>query len=285
MAQSPGISSATMKHLSEPGCTLFERRVGDPAKNKGPLFIAVNGVPTTSLIYLDMAQALVARLDAVVIMVDFPGTGGSRLDDGNYSWSAERRCLRAYLAQQPDHTLVVHDIGGPVLLPLMGEMQTLRRVVVMNSVLKPSEFSPPFPMNCMRSCFFLSKPLAYAAPFRFYEYRFRALGLTHDDRVPRTKIRAVYDELRHDGGMGRLVDVVKGFELDTATDAAIAAGLAHDIPQLFIWGIRDPALGKELHKLPPGGARRQIHVIEQAKHFPMMDFAEETVEIISRWHQ
>ncbi len=279
------LSLAEPQHLPEPGCTVFQHRVGDPAKNAGPRFIAVNGVPTTSRIYQDMALALTARLDAIVIMVDLPGTGGSRLDNGNYSWTSQRACLRAYLARQPDFTLVVHDIAGPILLPLVGEIPNLRRVVVINSLLKPSEFSLPFPMNCLRGCFFLSKPMSYATPFWFYESRFRGIGVAHNDHVSRATIREIYDELRNDGGMGRLVDVMKGFELDAATDAAIAAGLARDIPQLFIWGRRDPALGPELAKLPLDGVQRDLHVIEQGKHFPMLDFTDETVEAIVQWHQ
>jgi pimeloyl-ACP methyl ester carboxylesterase len=266
-------------------CSLHTRRIGNSEQPRGPLFITVNGVPTTSLIYQGLGEALVKRLNADVLLVDLPGTGGSRLHSGNYSWTAQRECLRAYLAQQPDFTLVVHDVAGAILLPLLDELPQIRRVVVFNTVLKPSEFSPPFPLNCLRSCLFLSKPLAYATPFWFIEYRIRDLGIVHNERVDRATIRALFDDVRQDGGMGRLVEVMRGFELTREADAAIDKGLAHDIPQLFIWGRSDPALGHELDHLPPGGSQRQVHVLERAKHYLMLDHAEESAEVIAQWYR
>ena len=277
--------TAEMHEIPAGDCRVHSRRIDNPGHTQGPLFITVNGVPTTSLIYQRLGEALEKRLDADVLMVDLPGTGGSRLHSGNYNWSTQRECLRAYLTQQPDFTLVVHDVAGPILLPLLDELPQIRRVVVFNTVLKPSVFSPPFPLNCLRSCLFLSKPLAYAAPFWFYEYRVRDLGIAHDERVDRATIRAVFDEVRQDGGMGRLVDVMKGFELTQESDAAIGKGLAHDIPQLFIWGRGDPALSQELDHLPPGSPQRRVQILEQAKHYPMLDFVDESSAIISDWYQ
>lgn len=274
-----------MRDIPDAGCSVLVRRIGDPGHPQGPLFIAVNGVPSTARIYLGLGEVLARRLDAGILMVDLPGTGGSRLHSGNYSWTTQRECLRAYLAQQPDFTLIVHDVAGPILLPLLGELPQIRRVVVFNSLLKPSAFSPPFPLNCLRSCLFLSKPLAYAAPFWFYEYRFRDLGIARDERVDRATIRAVFDELRQDGGMGRLVDVMKGFELTPEADEAIAAGLGHAIPMLFVWGRQDPALGNELDNVAIGGTHRQAHIIEHARHYPMLDFPDESAEAIARWYR
>lgn len=266
-------------------CRVHARRLGDPERADGALFVAVNGVPTTSLIYQHLAEALTKRLAANVLMVDLPGTGGSRLHSGNYTWSSQRECLRAYLARQPDFTLVVHDVAGPILLPLLGELPQIRRVVVFNSLLTPSVFSPPFPLNCLRSCLFLSKPLAHAAPFWFYEYRLRDLGITYDERVDRSLIKALFDELHQDNGMSRLVDVMKGFELTQDADAAINKGIARDLPQLFIWGANDPVLGDALDKLAGDIPQREIHVLKRAKHYLMLDFADESAALIADWYR
>lgn len=279
-----GAYTTETRELPAGDCQVHTRRIGAPTSAHGPLFIAVNGVPTTALIYQDLSEALAQRLDAQVLMVDLPGTGGSRLLHADYNWSTQRACLRAYLAQQPDFTLIVHDVAGPILLPLLGEVPQLRRVVVFNTVLKPSAFSPPFPLNCLRSCLFLSKPLAYAAPYWFYEYRVRDLGIAHNKRVESATIRAVFDELRQDNGMGRLVEVMKGFDLTETADRDIADGLARDIPQLFIWGRQDPALGDELDHLPADSTRREVQVLDEARHYPMLDFADEAADLIVRWH-
>lgn len=280
-----GTYTSETQELPAADCRVHTRRIGRPASTQGPLFVAVNGVPTTALIYRGLGEALAQRMDAQVLIVDLPGTGGSRLLHTDYSWSSLRECLRVYLAQQPDFTLIVHDAAGPVLLPLLDELPQIRRIVVFNTVLKPSEFSPPFPLNCLRNCLFISKSLAYATPFWFFEYRVRGLGIAHNERVDRATIRAVFDEVSQEGGMGRLVDVMKGFELTREADAAIGKGLAHDIPQLFIWGRSDPALGHELDQLPPGGPQRQVHVFEQAKHYLMLDYAEESAEVIAQWYR
>ncbi len=266
-------------------CTLHVRYIGNRTDDADPLFIAVNGVPTTALLYQPLAEALGQHMSATVQLVDLPGTGLSRLDNDEYTLQGQRDCLRAYLQRQPAHTLMVHDIAGPVLLPLLGEITPMRRVVVFNSLIKTAGYRFPFPLNCLRNCGPFARPLAYAAPFWFYEARLRFLGITHNDRVSRAALRAMYDDLSTMNGMGRLVDVLQNFNLGSETDQAIARGLAHDIPQLFIWGMRDPLLGGELEQLTESSQQREIHRLEQARHFPMLDFSAETATLISDWQR
>jgi pimeloyl-ACP methyl ester carboxylesterase len=265
-------------------CIIHERTISQSPDSTGPLFVMVNGVPVTSLIYLDLACELVKRLDARVILADLPGTGRSYLKDGCYSWSRQRECLGDYLSRQDHHILVVHDISGPIALPLVSELSVIDRLVVMDTIIKPSEFSPPFPMNWLRSYFFISKPVAYLMPFFIYEYKFRDMGISRNDKVPSEQIESIYGELCYNYGKGRLVEVMNGFELNPGTDRAIRRGLARDIPQLFIWGGMDPALGLERYKLPPLTRNQQMVLIPQAKHFLMLDFHDEVANAIVDWY-
>jgi pimeloyl-ACP methyl ester carboxylesterase len=268
--------------LSE--CIIHERTISQSPDSSGPLFVMVNGVPVTSLIYLDLADELVKRLDARVILVDLPGTGKSYLRDGYYSWTKQRECLREYLGGQDPHILVVHDISGPIALPLVSDLAVIDRLVVMNTIIKPSEFSPPFPMNWLRSYFFISKPMAYLMPFFIYESKFRDMGIARNDKVPTEQIEAIYDELCYNYGKGRLVEVMNGFELTHEIDQAIKKGIARDIPQLFIWGEMDPALGQERYNLPPLTKNQKMVLIPEAKHFLMLDFQYEIADAIVEWH-
>ena len=266
------------------GCVIHERTISQSPDSSVPLFVMVNGVPVTSLIYLDLAYELVKRLDARVILADLPGTGRSYLKDGDYSWSRQRECLGDYLRRQDHHILVVHDISGPVALPLVNELAVIDKLVVMNTIIKPSEFSPPFPMNWLRSYFFISKPTAYLMPFFIYEYKFRDMGISRNDKVPTEQIEVIYDELCYNYGKGRLVEVMNGFELTPGTDRAIRKGIARDIPQLFIWGEMDPALGLERYNLPPLTKNQKMVLIPEAKHFLMLDFQDEIADAIVDWY-
>ena len=96
-------------------------------------------------------------------------------------------------------------------------------------------------------------------------------------------MRQLYDELRADGGMGRLVDVMQGFEVTDASDDLILQGLKTPVPQLFVWGERDPVLGRDIAYLPMLAAHQQLHRIADAKHYLMMDHAEEISDVIRQW--
>lgn len=109
------------------------------------------------------------------------------------------------------------------------------------------------------------------------------MGIARDDQVPKTFLRSVYEEIIVDGGKGRLAEVLQGFELGAATDQAIRDGLAVNVPQMFIWGEADPALGKEIDKLPPRRNNQQLERFPEAKHFLMLDFDEEITNLIEAW--
>ena len=122
-------------------------------------------------------------------------------------------------------------------------------------------------------------------PFFMYEYKFREMGISHNERVSDERIESVYAELRYNYGMGRLVEVMNGFELTPDTDQGIMKGIAHDIPQLFIWGGQDPALGLEQSKLPPLTINQQMVLIPQARHLFMLDFEDEVADAIVAWYK
>lgn len=217
------------------------------------------------------------------VVVDLPGMGHSRLHGMPYTWSSQRACLVAYLQSQPPFVLVVHDIAGPVALPLLSQLPQLRGVIVHNTPFDTGNLHPPFPLNWIRNAGRLGKPLAYTMNFPFYQMRVRQMGIARDDQVPKAFLRNVYEEITADGGKGRVAEVAQGFELGAATDQAIRNGFAVNVPQLFIWGEADPALGKEIDKLPPRRSNRRLERLSEAKHFLTLDFDEEITNLIEAW--
>lgn len=277
--------SVRERQIELPLCVLRERTVSSAGGTMGPIFFMLNGVPVTSLIYENLAVRLADQLNASARMVDLPGTGGSVLSTGtdNYSWTRQRACLENFLESQKPFYLILHDLAGPVLLPALPRLDNLQGVVVLNTVLQASTLSPPFPLNWLRHSGPLAKPMAYSMPFFFYEWRLRKIGFARNEQVDSEWLRALFDDMRQENGMGRLVQLMQGLELTVASDRAIQSGLATEIPMLFIWGQQDPVLGKELSRLSLQRPNQQIKMLANAKHFLMVDFADEIGETIALW--
>ena len=265
-------------------CVINERTLLVRGEKPLTTVIMINGVTASSRIYQGLAEALLRPLNAKVIMLDLPGTGGSYLKQDDYSWDRQRHCLKQYLDYQSPHILVVHDMAAAIVTPLLAEVSTIRQLVVLNAVLRPSEFELQFPVDCSRDCGLVSKAVFYSTPFYLYESRFRRIGIRHDARVDSAQIRAIYDELNRKGGKQRLLKLVKGFELNSQSDQKIILGLAHQLPQLFVWGQADPVLGGELEQLPDGAAWRTVVRLNQAKHFLMLDHKQQVAQAIIDWY-
>ena len=266
-------------------CSVYERTAVTHSGNQALRLVFIGGVGGPGRIFEPLATQLAERLAATAVVVDLPGMGRSRLHDRPYTWSNQRACLDAYLQSQPPFVLVVHDIAGPIALPLLPQLKQLRGVIVLNTVFDTEHLHPPFPLNWIRNAGPLGKPLAYTMNFPFYEMRVRQLGIARDEQVPEAFLRSVYEEIIADGGKGRLAEVMQGFEPGTETDKAIRDGLAVDVPQLFIWGEADPTLGKELDMLSPGRGNQRLQRFPEARHFFMMDHAGEITVAIEAWFQ
>ncbi len=264
-------------------CSVYERTSVAQHQGEEIRFVFIGGVGGPGKIFEPLATRLTERLSIAAAAVDLPGMGRSRLHGMPYTWSNQRACLAAYLQSQPPFVLVVHDIAGPIALPLLPQLPQLRGVVVLNTIFDTGNLHPPFPLNWIRHAGPLGKPLAYTMNFPFYRMRVRQMGIARDDQVPKAFLRSVYEEITVDGGKGRLAEVMQGFELGAATDQAIRDGLAVNVPQLFIWGEADPALGKEIDKLPPRRSNQRLERLPEAKHFLMMDFAREMTNVIEAW--
>jgi pimeloyl-ACP methyl ester carboxylesterase len=282
---------STASHFEElvravDGGAVFERRMGgDPQR---PSLALLHGVPVTSTVFEPLAGALRVRVPNPLILPDLPGLGRSTVE-GDVSWSTQRFVLGAWLREQGSVVLVVHDVSGPIALPLLEDDSIdVRGVVLLNTILEPSTFRPIAAMQLLRARG-LGALLAGVTPRWLYARGFRTIGLSHPERVEAGMIDQLHAEtFRRDGGRS-LHRAMRGFELDRATDRAIERGLAaRDVPRLSIWGAADPSLGEQrrnLAKLAPGSP---VEILPDARHFLMLDHAEEIAEMlvavgVERW--
>lgn len=266
-----------------PGCTLHTRTIQGPATASAPRFLMMSGVPLSGAVFRQLGERLATRLSATSTFIDFPGVGGSALKGERYGLQAIRSCLREYLAAQPAHLFVAGDLAMPVIAPLLPETPQIKALVVLNSVIKPSQVQPPFPLNFMRCCPSLALAIGSITPRAVFEMRIRDIGLGRPESVDPEEIHALYAELRHNHGLRRLARLMNDIELDEDGDRAIREGLATPIPQLFLWGEADPALGAEYRNLPEHTANQQLIVFPHGRHYLMIDHAEELTDAVALW--
>jgi pimeloyl-ACP methyl ester carboxylesterase len=276
----PGVERAVA------GGTVFERRL--EGERERPTLVLLHGVPVTSSVAEPLARELRARLANSVALVDLPGLGLSSVA-GEVCWGTQRSVLGAWLREQGPVILVVHDIAGPIALPLLAdESIEVRGVVLLNTILEPSTFRPVLTMRLLGMPV-LGRVLACATPRWLYVRRMHALGIARPERVEPGLLERLYAETFGGGRWRALHAVLRGFELDPSADRALAAGLAKaDVPCVAVWADADPALGDQRRHLPSLAPNCPVYVLPGARHFLMLDHATEVAEAlvaagIERW--
>ena len=261
----------TTRQFRSGSCTLQIREL--MSSSAKPTFVFVNGIPVTSIIYDRLARKVYSELGASVQLVDLPGTGKSR--NSSYTWSASEACLGAYLQSlAKDVVLVVHDIAGPIALPLLADSRLrFEGVVILNTILKPSVFRPVFPLSLIRLPLVGAVVSPLIPPF-YFEKEIRSKGLHRNAIIEKREIRRLYRDFAEGFGKSRLHKVMRGFELTPERDARIYRGLQSPVPKLTLWGLSDPSLGGQSQFIPHI-KNTEILKFPEAKHFLMLDYADE----------
>lgn len=248
-----------------------------------PHFIMVDGVPLSGRVFSPLAHALHEQLGATVQTVDFPHVGRSHMHTHTPQWEDLRRCFRQYLSGQPDTTLVVADLGLPLVAPLIADAANVKGIVVLNSPIRMTKTTPPFPMSALRCCGVLALPLSYLMPNSYFEHRVRDIGFGRPHAVSDTELALLIDEMRSDGGPRRLTELLSHLTFSEREDNEISAALALPLPQLLIWGTADPVLGDAYRDLPALGDQHTLTLVPTGRHFLMADHAGEITDIIVSW--
>lgn len=111
------------------------RRVHYVDEGEGDVVLFVHGTPTWSFEWRHCIRAL-SRTHRCIAMDNLGFGLSDRPRDFDYRPESHAAVLRAFVERLAlrDITLVVHDFGGPIGLPLaLGEASVVRRLVVLNT--------------------------------------------------------------------------------------------------------------------------------------------------------
>lgn len=252
-----------------------------------PTILYVHGTPTNSYEYRHLIAALSATHRCIA--PDHLGFGKSdRPPDFAYTPEAHAEVLREFVdrLQLDRFTLVVHDFGGPIGLPLaLADDSRVARVVIMNTWAWPLNDDP----NMARGAAFI----AGAAGRWLYRYANASLRLimpsAYGDRRKLTKeIHRQYLEVFRDRDARVLV-------LHTLARALLGSrahyqslldriGALRRIPVLIVWGMKDSAFQPyQLERWQSLLPDATVESIEGAGHWPHEEEPARVIEAIERF--
>jgi pimeloyl-ACP methyl ester carboxylesterase len=225
------------------------RRVHYVDEGKGDVLLFVHGTPTWSFEWRHCIREL-SRTHRCIAMDNLGFGLSDRPRDFDYTPESHARVLRAFVDRLglTELTLVVHDFGGPIGLPLvLQESSVVRRLVVLNTWMWSFDDDPEMVRKGRMASGSVGRllyryanfslrvltPYAYAdrtkltprihqqylAPFRDAESR---------ERVLWPLARAILGSSRYYDSLWRMRDRLR------------------DVPTLVIWGMKDPAFQPSL---------------------------------------
>ncbi len=117
-------------------------------KNK-PVVIMLHGIPTSSLLYRDIAKGLAMKEQFRVIALDMLGFGASDKPDRNGAYTLTAQAQRVYDFASAlgikSFVLAIHDAGGPVgwQMLLNEESERIDGLYITDTALEFDGFTPP----------------------------------------------------------------------------------------------------------------------------------------------
>lgn len=262
-------------------CKVFVRSIASftKGKKKRPKVIAINGIPVSAWIYRDFAIRL-SKKGWNLDLVDLPGTGQSFLEAPT-KWPRQRSCIKAYLLEQKEpFILVLHDIAGPIVLPLIHTFKNMKGLFVMNSLLKTHGFKPIAPMSTLKMHLFGDFATVFMGRSKFHR-EMKKVGLAKE--VDRVWLDQLFNDVKKGGSIQRLSSIMRSFDNSKIIDTLIAENIQNfKGRKLAVWGVSDPSLGGLSYYAKGVFGEDQYLSIDTAKHFLMMDFS---TELADMFHQ
>ena len=241
-------------------------------EGRGPVILFVHGTPTNSYEYRHLIAALKDRFRCVA--VDHLGFGRSERPDGfPYTPEAHAEVLREFVERLglDRFTLVLHDFGGPIGLPLtFAPASRAERLILMNTWAWPIDDDP----KMARGARFIGGAMG-----RFlYRYANASLRLimpsAYGDRRKLTKdIHAQYLDVFRDRDARVLVlhALAKSLLGSRAYYQSLLDRLPglRRVPTLIVWGMKDSAFQPyQLERWRTLLPEAEVAAIEGAGHWP-----------------
>lgn len=228
-----------------PGADSFVRVEGE-----GPTVVCMHGVPASSYLYRKVLPELAAR-GCRGVAFDLPGLGfAQRPPELDYSWSGLARWTVAAIAALDlgEIHLVVHDLGGPVgLLAAETLGERVRSITVLNTIMDPASFRPPWVMRPFRVPALGEAWLAATVDPVFLALM-RRQGV-YDRDVGSAELLAYRRQLVMDDGGEAFLQIMRSFELTERTSERMRTTVRAIPHRQVLWGEHDPALKLRRHGL------------------------------------
>ena len=241
-------------------------------QGSGPVILFVHGTPTNSYEYRHLIAALSKRFRCIA--PDHLGFGqSSRPPSFAYTPEAHANVLKEFVERLDLHdvTLVVHDFGGPIGLPLALETKSrVARVILMNTWAWPIDDDP----KMARGASFIGGAMGRL----LYRYANASLRLimpsAYGDKSKLTKeIHRKYLDVFRDRDSRVLVlhQLAKSLRGSRAHYQSLLDRIDRlsTIPVLIVWGLKDSAFQpyqlERWRKLLPAA---KVVTIDGAGHWP-----------------
>jgi haloalkane dehalogenase len=246
--------------------------------------LLVHGTPTWSFEY----RRLIAELSRTrrVLAFDHLGFGLSeRPRDFSYTPEAHTRVLRELVSRLAltRFSLVVHDYGGPIALPLAcEEPERIRSLVVLNSWMWPLSEDAELARAARLAGSGLGRLL-----YRWFNVSLRLLlpGAYADKRKLTPRIHSQYLAVfrERDARVQVLWTLAKALTASAPSLSRLwqrRATLA-SLPALIVWGMRDRALPpRVLSRLREALPHAQVHALPDAGHWPHEEAPEQVALLL-----
>ncbi len=268
------------RHVVAGGRRIFVREEGE-----GPPVLLVHGVPASSFLYRRMMAPL-AKAGLRAVAFDLPGLGLSEKGTaaGAYDWHALSAAIEPLVDALGlrDLHLVIHDIGGPIGAEwAMTHPARVRSLTIMNTILDPGRFSPPFPMWLFRLPALRHLAIGTLTPFVFTRLM-RVEGVYDRAAISAAVGEAYFELLVRDGGRRSFLDVMAGFDLTAAFGDRLRAGIAAlGAPTQIVWGAHEIAIPvAQLDYVRATFPIEEEHLVP-GRHFPQEDCAAQCARVIA----
>jgi haloalkane dehalogenase len=252
------------------GVQSFVREQGD-----GDPVVLMHGIPVSSFLYRKVLPLLAERgLRGVAF--DLPGLGLAEKPAGfDYSWSG----LGRWTGEAIDGLgidrchLVLHDIGGPIVLEwALRNRERVRTLTVLDTLIDVAHFHRVWTMGLaappVLGPIWVASTRPPAARWLFY-----LQGIADRSATPAHEVDAHLALLHRDGGGRSFREIVRGFELTEEKERFYVEGLREaGWPSAILWGERDPALNEDRRRAFEDVLGIEATVID-AKHFLQEDHA------------
>ena len=264
------------------GQKVFVREQG-PAG--GEVVLMVHGVPSSSYLYKKFFDPLVKK-GYRAISFDFPGMGLSdKPKEQDYTWGGLKDSMKLIVdkLELEDINLVIHDIGGPIAAWFAVENKDrVKRIVILNTLLKTSVFKPPFPMWTFRINYMRQASLSMFTT-SIWEYSMKVLAVYKTKEYDREQAKAWMYHLFCNGGRNSFLKIMAGFELTKELEDKIREGLQDGIDLALVWGKNERSIPKAQREYVQDNFPLKMDETVVGRHFLQIDCYEEIVDFIDKF--